>query len=531
MARIQILAAALVAGALALGIPAVPNWPDSGRCTDKSLTIPSWLISDYEVVAGTTTFKVNNRASEKTPYSADVECTPEGVCHGSGIAADALRETISTGPDGNPVIGLTETWVCGDNSDKVFFQASGNTSITQCAGGDCVSPIPYLVPGSLKLPVPLTPAQPTPPPGYKAPTCASVGPDQWTVTGVSYKNYPKGQCKQWYLEDRVCLDSNTGNFTSKGQYLSLNVTNNAIEYEVACSHTPKYNDFDIPSPLRCTGGKFNDITLDVSWSGTAPDFTLKIEELWYCLENPSTNVEPTVIVASGSEPIALACESHTGITGAADDIITTCTDPVDSHAVAGTQTAKETLPAFSLDTAYPVQGGCTFDSVVSPTFYMRGMFFETTPFEDPSTAELSRFTCGLTGPGFADYFFYQKAPISGAGVGAVYDCGSHQLGCTYSFHAPDRILTLDKVWECSEKNAAQPLYFNGQGEYDWNMDPYSQCSSPNNNIYCYWYDNLATLQPGVPYNIPKVTVSLVNGKAPQLASATRENGTWSLLNN
>lgn len=88
------------------------------------------------------------------------------------------------------------------------------------------------------------------------------------------------------------MDSRTGSFTSKGQYLSLNVTNNAIEYEVGCSHTPKYNDFEITSPLRCTGGKFNEIALEVSWSGTAPDFTLKIEQLWYCLENPAATVEP-----------------------------------------------------------------------------------------------------------------------------------------------------------------------------------------------------------------------------------------------
>lgn len=88
------------------------------------------------------------------------------------------------------------------------------------------------------------------------------------------------------------MDGKTGSFTSKGQYLSLNVTNHAIQYEVGCSYTPKYDDFDIPSPLRCTGGEFNEIALDVSWSGTAPDFTLKIEELWYCLESPATNVEP-----------------------------------------------------------------------------------------------------------------------------------------------------------------------------------------------------------------------------------------------
>lgn len=127
----------------------------------------------------------------------------------------------------------------------------------------------------------------------------------------------------------------------------------------------------------------------------------------------------TAILASGSEPIALACESHTGLSGAADDVVTICTDPAGAHTVQGTQAAKRTLPAFALDTAPPAQGGCTFDSVVSPTFYMRSLFFETTAFADPSAAELARFSCGLTGPGFADYFFYERAPRSGAGVGAV----------------------------------------------------------------------------------------------------------------
>lgn len=75
------------------------------------------------------------------------------------------------------------------------------------------------------------------------------------------------------------------------------------------------------------------------------------------------------------------------------------------------------------------------------------------------------------------------------------------------------------------------LYFDGQGTYDWNMDPNSQCSAPHSNIYCYWYDDLATLQPGVPYGIPKVTVGLADGAgAPRRASAVRENGTWSLRN-
>lgn len=126
----------------------------------------------------------------------------------------------------------------------------------------------------------------------------------------------------------------------------------------------------------------------------------------------------TVIVASGASSIALNCTSTPGITGSADDIITTCTDPVSSHSIDGNQTAKQSLPPFSLVTAYPAHGGCTFDSIINPTFYYRGMFFETNayPENNPDSATLKRFTAGLTGPGFKDFFFYENKAIAGQGV-------------------------------------------------------------------------------------------------------------------
>jgi hypothetical protein len=105
----------LVSNALAIEIPAVPTWP-SGRCTDKSLTIPSWIISRYQVSGGTTTFRITNRAAVDTGLIADIECKPDGKCHTSGI--DELRGTIAKDANGNPVISLGEIWVCGDEGDK-----------------------------------------------------------------------------------------------------------------------------------------------------------------------------------------------------------------------------------------------------------------------------------------------------------------------------------------------------------------------------------------------------------------------------
>lgn len=96
------------------------------------------------------------------------------------------------------------------------------------------------------------------------------------------------------MEDLVCIDPPTNDFISRGQHLNLTVTNNAISHKVSCGFKPSYNNYNLPSPLRCTGGNFNEITLDVTLTGAAPNFALKVEELWYCLENPLTNVNPYV---------------------------------------------------------------------------------------------------------------------------------------------------------------------------------------------------------------------------------------------
>lgn len=114
MIAVLVAAAALAASALAIDIPAVPTWP-SGRCTDKSLTIPSWIISNYQVSNGTTAFRVDNRAADPTGLIANIQCKPNGACQGTGN--DELRGSISQGPNGSTIV-LSEIWVCGDAGDK-----------------------------------------------------------------------------------------------------------------------------------------------------------------------------------------------------------------------------------------------------------------------------------------------------------------------------------------------------------------------------------------------------------------------------
>ncbi|PVI02588.1 hypothetical protein DM02DRAFT_701397 [Periconia macrospinosa] len=526
----------LASNALTITIPSTPTWP-SGRCTDKSLTIPSWIITNYKVAAGTATFRAVNRAS--TSDGGFIECYPGTKECRSSASADQMMVTWTDGANGNAVIAFSQSWVCEDEGEKVNFTATGNTTITSCAGSDCTSPITYLVPGSLALPVPLTPLQPSPPSGYSAPTCANVGKDQWTVSSVEYKNYTKSQCKKWLYVESFCQDPEPTIFS--GQYLNLVVDNNAISHSVLCDFSARGHRGNLPSPLRCTGGSFNEITLDVTLSGTAPNFSLKVEELWYCLENPLTNVNPSVIVASGNVSISMACESHAGITGTPDDIVTLCTDRASSHAVDGVQVEKKSLDPYSLVTAYPVHGGCTFDSIINPTFYYRQMLFQTNPLpaNDPNSVTLARLYARQSGPGFNNYFFYDNIPVSGSGINTVYSCTVYNDGkpadqhwnCTYSLNPYTYAFTQDKVWECKDKDPKQPIYFDGSGTFDWGKDPNPQCITAEDKLYCDWKGEQANLEPGLPYAIPKVTASLVNvlppGKPSRVLSDTvRVNGKW-----
>lgn len=114
MAKASLVIAALAASSLGIDVPAVPTWP-SGRCTDKSLTIPSWIISNYKVSDGTTTFRVDNRAADPTGLIADMECTSDGECIGTGN--DELHAEISQSGE-EAIVILSEVWVCDDAGDK-----------------------------------------------------------------------------------------------------------------------------------------------------------------------------------------------------------------------------------------------------------------------------------------------------------------------------------------------------------------------------------------------------------------------------
>lgn len=352
------------------------------------------------------------------------------------------------------------------------FNATGSASITSGPA------IPYLAPGRLSSPVPLTPTQPSPPAGYTAPTCAEVGPGAWSLTSLSVANYTAGQCRQWYRRDVLCLDPAATHggegFVRKGVYVNLTVTNHALGQAFACDNVMVSTDPAAPlptAPTRCVGnGTFGEITLDVRLAGTLPQVTVQVEQLWYCLVDPQSNVEPIVIDATGLAAAAapLVCTATAGITGAADDIITTCLDPAAGFlSIDGTVLVQTALPAFSLGTAAATTGGCTAASVLGPAWTISNPQWQV----GQADGRLVQFSAQLGNPAFA-WPSYAGAALDGGAAGdpdtwyaCAYGVAADEAAaagpCRLRFDPATRTLGLVQTWPCRDKDAAHPLYFTG----------------------------------------------------------------------
>lgn len=109
MGKISLLVAALAATSQAIDIPAVPTWP-AGRCTDKSLSIPSWTISGYKQSQGTVTFQVENRANG---VKTAVECSSTSCTSNN----PKLSASVAVGTSG-PIVTIRDAWTCTDAEER-----------------------------------------------------------------------------------------------------------------------------------------------------------------------------------------------------------------------------------------------------------------------------------------------------------------------------------------------------------------------------------------------------------------------------
>ncbi|KAI0473192.1 hypothetical protein GGR56DRAFT_604082 [Xylariaceae sp. FL0804] len=509
-----------------IAFPAVPTW-GSGLCTDKSLTIPSWIVSDFATDGSSSSFDVANRAVGTT-YTVSCAAGAASACSVSGDGNLTAAVTSSTGSGSTPVVSLAESWSCSDNDLGVVtgYEATGSVAIESLDDSSGSSPIPWLAYGTLTAPVPLTPAQPGPPPGYNLSTCADVDVDAaaaaplWTVSGIEFRNYTTSQCEQWYEPEVVCITPTT--FIKKGLYLSATVTNGNIEDTVSCddltlSDDPTFFPTTTGGVLvHCAGGggAFGEIALDLALTGTPPnaDFQLTVAQLWYCLEDPATNAAPTAYSALGSSDAPLTCTTAAGITGAADDLITTCT--AGEVGVAVDESEVETEPEFALVTAGPASGGCTAESVVDPTWTFIQTDWQTSFANSTVNQSLWEFGTRFRTPGFSEWwygFIGEDDLPGGEDPSTWYQCQWSVPGdwepwkCQFQFNYKTREVGMISTWECSDKDPAHPLYWHTNGTVTL-TDAGLMCGNDNPDINsCYYNGGEFSETFPVPYYVVNLT--------------------------
>jgi len=98
------------------GVVATSSWPPDA-CTDKSFSIPSWIIDDFNIespstAAAAASFSVINRA---TNLSMNLTCQIlEGACRIDGTDQDkSLRIALSMSGKTSR-LSLTQSWTCND---------------------------------------------------------------------------------------------------------------------------------------------------------------------------------------------------------------------------------------------------------------------------------------------------------------------------------------------------------------------------------------------------------------------------------
>lgn len=113
--------------------------------------------------------------------------------------------------------------------------------------------------------------------------------------------------------------------------------------------------------------------------------------------------------------MSLSCSSVTGITGAAGDIITSCT--LAQATLDGTLVESEQEDEFALVTALPVTGGCTSDSVVKAYWLMHDPLWQTKSVVAGEADQLWEWSSKLSSPAFTGgywfYVFIGQAGLSG----------------------------------------------------------------------------------------------------------------------
>ncbi|SPQ24495.1 aa93e5ef-7a4e-49e2-962f-1a14114f2d88 [Thermothielavioides terrestris] len=462
-------------------IPSPPVWP-ANACTDKSLSIPSWVISNLTVTGSDVSFRLLNRASN---YEGAVACT-QGTCTAAGSAA--IHVTAHAG-ESNVQVDIDDTWSCSDKRDPITVHATGSSTIALTAGGTPVF-AETLIRGSIKSPVSLTPAYPDPPTGYDLASCsAKTESPSWTITQAVLRNvsfYIDPQTHEWVLP---------------GLYFGATITNDLIGFEASGStqlaQDPRTNPGPVTFNCSADTGIYNRISTTVTWN--QQEEVLSLSQVWYCIENPATNQVPSAVAASGTAEVPLSCATP-------DPTLPEVRCTNERTKVPGSVTERaEGLPVFSLTDPPPTVGGCTVDSLTNASWTLDTFRFfadnTTEPWEIDTfymyfylnNADIGLWTATdqlaypMTNTSSNNHTWIQAYVVENFDVQSQY-----KVFFIYDYGDNSRI-DVRQAWECTDKDPAHPLLFNATGTTHLTQPPCIPWT--DHSVFCKDDSLVATFPP------------------------------------
>ncbi|KAK0636736.1 hypothetical protein B0T17DRAFT_504156 [Bombardia bombarda] len=486
----------------------------STACTDKSVTIPSWIVANFSLRAAITPTDngngnavafliLTNRATDLSWYVSCSLVQGQGSCKTTKTSGGDLSVAVSVNVVNKTAqVFANETWTCNDklNLDKkpavIEFKAHGSTSfglISDPSSGRVPAwkgnPELSLIKGSLTSPVQLEvsyyigPGQMT---ASNSPTCAT-SPPLWRFEEIDYWNNTV---------------SRSGFFgPTRGTGLNLKIVNTRADNSAKCDAYLNLDPFEPPSPTtlqvaedphlswqppRGPGTLATDLFFDPY------DYTMRMNQTWYCRDPITVEVTAVTATSASLRPVMNCTTVNYGPAPwygpgqtPSDDLRTHCTGS--SVVVDGSISTVERLPAFSIEDPRPEYGGCLVDSLTVPSWSIQEISLslnESNVKEKTATIYLGILTVGRNYIGrITETFNLTDPPSWGSCMGSQFQNPWGLLpSCQFQYDMELNRLTIHEQWICDDKGNGRNIQFNGTGTVT--LPPRHCTPTTNSSITC-----------------------------------------------
>ncbi|KAI0377934.1 hypothetical protein F5Y04DRAFT_168020 [Hypomontagnella monticulosa] len=452
--------------------PPTSLWPVEA-CTDKSFSIPSWLVSDF-AASDKISFTLTNRVLE---LSSSISCSRDGgSC--TGASNDDLKVAAQPG-EGSVKITVEDAWTCRDKKTLegepkvIHFEAGGNTTISldcESDGEGCSSTHDVdLVKGFLTEPLYLEMGPPARgAASSNSTTCrAETAPPEWEVVNIEY--YNNTYSNYW-----------TG--PTRGRGINMDIRNKASGDFAQCRIIFTLDPFETAKTRRgqCWRSAYQ--------SGQQPagpgqlwtefDFeeethTITLNQRWYCVEPVS--LKTTTVNGVVTAVLPLNCTTYDyGLREGVRDVRIQCVNS--SAQITGKVDSREDTPAFAYQDPYPTTDGCTVKSVVTPYFTVGEAQLNITidnGSEEKAVADSWPAKLSFEMYTIDEYLVFPSQQIEvsdvpgGPGSQAWHNCsnfaGYRLPACRWRYDYATDEIEVHQEWKCLDKGDNHIIEFNGTG--------------------------------------------------------------------